>query len=339
MKALRYIPILWNILICSIFLSSCDVHEFPDPLEREIQFNLNLHYNTDLPLYKIITVTDTRTATDNTDIRYIVEVYPAEEENKNSGRTVLHRFTFTKDDISTFNHSVTLPLERGKYNFVVWSDYVNSDGNDLFYDTSNLDEIFLCGTTHTGSDNRRDAFRGTVTSEVSDDITSAQVEMHRPMAKFNLISNDVNEFVEIVQNLRTKNKNNKGIVEGENVDFSDFNIVFRYNGFMPNSYNAFSNKPSNSQVGVSFNSKINILESGEAELGFDYIFVNGTESIISVAVEVYDNDGNLLSRFKPVDIPIIRSHLTTVKANFLTSGTGGVTIVPDFDGDFNIPVN
>ena len=89
----------------------------------------------------------------------------------------------------------------------------------------------------------------------------------------------------------------------------------------------------------SFNSSINILETGEAELGFDYIFVNGTESIISVSVEVYDYDGNLLSRFKPVDVPIIRSHLTTVKANFLTSGTGGVTIIPDFDGNFNIEVN
>lgn len=349
MKALRYIPILGNILICSILLSSCDVHEFPDPLDREIQFVLNLDYDTNLPLYKVVNLTNgSRVSTEDIDIRYIVEVYPAEEENKNSGRTVLHRFTFTKEDISTLNHNIELPLKRGKYNFVVWSDYVKEDDNDLYYDTSNLDDIFLCGDTHIGSNDLRDAFRGTITSEVSDNINSATVEMRRPMAKFNFISNDVSEFVKSVQAIRAEKKeaksenntdNNTGIVEHEEINFSDFNIVFRYNGFMPNSFNAFSNKPSDSQLGVSFNSSINILESGEAELGFDYIFVNGTESIISVSVEVYDYDGNLLSRFKPVDVPIIRSHLTTVKANFLTSGTGGVTIIPDFDGNFNIEVN
>ena len=107
---------------------------------------------------------------------------------------------------------------------------------------------------------------------------------------------------------------------------------------MPNSFNAYSNKPIDATVGVSFNSKIKILENGDAELGFDYIFVNGAESSISVSVEVYDYDGELLSQFEPIEVPLVRSHLTTIKANFLTVGTGGVSITPDYDGDLNIQV-
>jgi hypothetical protein len=39
-------------------------------------------------------------------------------------------------------------------------------------------------------------------------------------------------------------------------------------------------------------------------------------------------------------VPLVRSKLTTVKAHFLTSeAEGGVTIIPDYDGEHNIEVN
>lgn len=336
-----------------MILSSCDVHEFPDPVESEISFTLNLSYETSLPLYKVITHVNDSRAVDNSEdynIRYTIEVYPAEEENKSQGRTTLHRFVFVKEDISTLDYSVKIPLERGAYNFVVWSDYVKANDNDLYYNTSAFDEITLRGNSHSGSNDLRDTFLGSVTSEVSESTASATIDMQRPMAKFNFISNDVKEFVSNVQSIRAEKNNsrsseksnngtNSGTIGFEDIDFSDFNIVFRYNGFMPDSFNAYTNKPSDASTGVSFDSKIRILKNGDAELGFDYIFVNETESSISVSVEVYDYDGELLSRFRPIEVPLVRSHLTTIKANFLTSGTGGVTIIPDFDGDFNIQVN
>ena len=337
-----------------MILSSCDVHEFPDPKENKVSFTLNLSYDTSLPLYKVITqVNDSRAVneSENYDIRYIIEVYPAIEKNRSQERTTLHRFVFVKEDISTLDYSVDITFERGAYNFVVWSDYVKGNDNDLYYNTSAFDEITLRGDRHSGSNDLRDAFLGSVTSEVSESVNSATIDMRRPMAKFNFISNDVKEFVSNIQSIRaekassrgdensTDNNASSGTIGFENIDFSDFNIVFRYNGFMPDSFNTYTNKPSDASTGVSFDSKINILENGDAELGFDYILVNETESSISVSVEVYDYDGELLSRFKPIDVPLVRGHLTTIKANFLTSGTGGVTIVPDFDGDFNIQVN
>ena len=334
-----------------MILSSCDVHEFPDSKDSKVSFTLNLSYDTSLPLYKVISLDNDSRVVDesrNYNIRYIVEVYPATEENKSQDRTTLHRFVFVKEDISTFDYSVNIPLERGAYNFVVWSDYVKVNDSDLYYNTSAFEEITLRGDSHKGNNDFRDAFRGVATSEVSGSVNSATIEMQRPMAKFNFISNDVKEFVSKIQSIRAEKGNSRGddksdassgTIGFENINFSDFNIVLRYNGFMPDSYNAYTNKPSDASIGVSFESKIKLLENGDAELGFDYILVNETESSISVSVEVYDYDGELLSRYNPIDVPLVRSHLTTIKANFLTSGTGGVTIIPGFDGDFNIQVN
>ncbi len=53
MRALRYIFML-GVILNSMFLSSCDVHEFPNPSLQEIPFVLHLNYDTELPLYKVI---------------------------------------------------------------------------------------------------------------------------------------------------------------------------------------------------------------------------------------------------------------------------------------------
>lgn len=334
-----------------MFLSSCDVHEFPNPSLQEIPFVLHLNYDTELPLYKVINYnneTRTNKNNENYDIRYIVKVYPAEEENKSSERNELYQFIFTKDDISTLNHSVELKLKRGRYNFVVWSDYVKDNDADLYYNTSKFEEITLLGEEYIGNNDYRDAFKGTLTHEVLGPQQEATVEMRRPLAKFNFISSDVSEFITMIKAIRAdKTRNNNHYADSQeqsnssttisanNIQFSDFNVVFRYHGFVPHVFNTYSNKPTDAKTGISFKSKISILENGEAELGFDYVFVNGTESAVNVSVEVYDYDGELISRFKPIDIPLTRSKLTTIKANFLTSGVGGVAIIPGFDGDYN----
>ena len=40
---------------------------------------------------------------------------------------------------------------------------------------------------------------------------------------------------------------------------------------------------------------------------------------MSVFVEVYDSTGKLLSRSTSIDVPVVRSKLTTVKAEFPTA--------------------
>ena len=89
---------------------------------------------------------------------------------------------------------------------------------------------------------------------------------------------------------------------------------------------------------VSYDGSITQLDDGEALLSFDYVMVNGHESSIPVAVEIYDGK-TLIANTGAINVPIVRNRLTTVRGKFLTSRANeGVGIDPGFDGDFNIEI-
>lgn len=314
MTIIRYIIVLF-ISVASIMLaSSCDVHEFPDP---KIEFVLNLEYDTEMPLYQVIEYGETRSKStiQEYSIRYKVNVFDADNPDS---REVLYSFVFMKDNLSELNNSVTLPLPRGEYRFAVWTDYVpGGSETDFYYNTEKFEYIYHVEGPHVGSNNMRDAFSGVITSVVSKEITSADVEMRRPMGKFNFVTTDAGGY-----------------------DLDGCSVIFYYNGFMPYAYNMHTSKLSDSRTGVCFTSNFLRIDENEAELGFDYVFVNGKETIINVFVEIYDPEGKMLSRSKQIDVPIVRSKLTTVRAQFLTmKAGGGVSLIPDYDGEYNLVVN
>ena len=381
MKKIKYLAIC----LMTIILSACNVHEWPEiPVEPEpeiLPFTLNLNFDTALPLYTVIEHVSSRASVeDGYDVRYIVNAYK-QDDSRNDERTASHQFILSKDDVNNLNYSEDLEIEEGRYIFRVWADYVRASfTEDLYYNTSNFSNISLQGE-HSGNNDFRDAFVGEVEADITSAATYVTVEMGRPLAKFNFISTDLEQFIEHVLELRAeaeKKKNreaqaNQDVAtasddgESENtanddsvtqesesesesesdageevtrvVEMTDFKVVFKYYGNMPSAFNMFTNRPSNIQTGVVFNSKLTKLSDTEAELGFDYVFVNGSESIVQVSIDVYDKDGSLISSTDPFDVPLKRSMLTTIKAEFLTSkADGGVGIMPEFDGEFNYEV-
>lgn len=104
-------------VMCCLFVSSCDVHEFPDP-PRFYDYTLHLDYYTELPLYTTVEYSESASRSgvvaEQYDVRYIVKAYDKAE----SSREVLYSFTFTKDDISKLENSVTFSIEEGEYRFV-----------------------------------------------------------------------------------------------------------------------------------------------------------------------------------------------------------------------------
>ena len=261
-------------------------------------------------------------------VRYIVDASPVSTEGE------YKRFVFSHDELNKLNNSLELDIMKGEYRFTVWTDYVpRGIDDDHFYNTERFEDICIAGNEHIGCNDMKDAFNGSVISIVSEDISDATVSMKRPLAKFNFISSDLDKFISKVASLN----NTKGSENLINTD--DFTIVFAYQGFVPSSFNTITNKPADSRTNIMFKSKIKLLNSTEAELGFDYIFVHEHESFINVAIGVYDKEGKLISQFKPVEVPLKRSKLTTVKADFLTSNAGGgVAILPDFDGEYNVEI-
>ena len=366
--------ILRYILACVISLiafTACDVHEFPEDNEERIPFLLHLDFNTEMPLHKEIQQARSRGlespyASDNRhDIRYKINAYRIDEGRGNS-RAVDATFVFTKSDLAELNYTACLELPEGDYDFKIWADYVNAGStSDNYYDTHDYSEIILADReNHSGSNNYRDAFRGYASGTVKnparytgDDISKinneATADMRRPMGKFKFVSTDMNEFLNIVLKEMQKKGRSKGTEHDptaeekavfeeiiQQIKRGEYYVIFRYNMFMPCSFNMFTDKPADSWTGMSFKSRMEIENNDEITLGFDYIFVNGTETTLSISLEVYNGEDELLSSTNPINVPIARSKLTVVKGEFLTSkATGGVSINPGYDGeDYNIEI-
>ncbi len=332
-------------LLLAAVAYSCDVHEFPKVEPEQAGFTLHLEFETDLPLHQVVDhTTRAEDPSMQCDIRYTINAYCC-DQNMNYDREADYTFVVTKDEVSDPDHDVELKLDAGVYHFIVWADYVD-DGSteDKYYDTGNFEEICLQGE-HCGCTELRDAFYGTVDAEVGANAAEAHITMQRPLARYNFVSNDLGEFITRVLEMRAQNAALKGgdpalADEGtRTVNLDDFKVVFRYAGFMPSAFNPFTGKRCDAATGVSFESKLTKIDDTDVELGFDYVFVNGSESKVPVAVEIYDKDGTLLSSTDAVEVPIVRSKHTTVRGKFLTSeASGNVGIDPGFDGDWNYEI-
>lgn len=345
MRKILYLIVCLPILL----LSACDVHEWPETPEF-VKMHLRLNYETDMTewehLYDGTSVIEQgygETYDNHRDygkIRYIVRTYPVSEKMRTTS-DYTQEFVFTKDISEGYDHEVTLDLLPGNYNVMVWSDLVQTSGDNHFHNADNFAEIMLQGD-HKGNTNHRDAFRGTNNISLVADIMerlpdTLNVEMQRPLAKYEFLTTDLKEFINKEFEYLQKEAATRGEVPPTRVNTDDYKVVFYYSGFMPNTYNMNTDKPVDSQMGVLFESKLGILSENEASLGFDYVFVNGKKSAVTVQIGLYDKEDRQLALSDPINVPLQRNHHTMLKGSFLMSqASGGITINPDFDGNHNI---
>lgn len=344
--------ILYLIICLPIFLlSACDVHEWPETPEF-VKLHLRLNYETDMTEWEHIydgTSAIEQGLGDTYDnhqyygqIRYIVRAYPKSEKQRTS-QTYTQEFVFTKDISEGYNHEVTLDMLPGNYNIMVWSDLVQTSSDSHFHNADNFAEITLQGD-HKGNTDHRDAFRGIGNISLIADIVEhtpdiLDIVMQRPLAKFEFLTTDLKEFIDKEYQYLLKEAATRGDVPPTRVNTDDYKVVFYYSGYMPNAYNMNTDKPVDSKMGVLFESKIDILNENEASLGFDYVFVNGKKSAVTVQIGLYDKEDRQLALSVPINVPLQRNHHTVVKGSFLMEETsGGITINPDFDGNHNIVI-
>lgn len=336
-----------------VLLTACDVHEWPDTPEN-VTFRLKLRYERDMTvwehLYDGTEVTEQGlgdtydNGREHGKMRYIIRAYPLTEKQRLASKYT-QEFVFTKDITEGYDHEATLDLAAGDYRIMVWSDLLENDGVDPYHDAGDFAEITLQGD-HRGNNDYRDAFRGTgdisLTADVAEYVPDTlEITMQRPLAKFEFITNDLAEFIQ-KEGLRVAAKSGgaksvSGNDTATRVNAEDYKVVFHYVGFMPCAYSMLTDKPVDSSSGVMFQSVLKELNDMEASLGFDYVFVNGTESAVTVQIGLYDKDGTRLSLTEPIRVSLRRNHHTVLQGSFLLSeASGGVTINPDFDGDYNL---
>lgn len=348
---LRYIFLL-PLMACVTVLTSCDVHEWPKEPEREL-FSINIVFETDLPQWEQIhgdyigrssIVPVTRGMRDYGTMRYIVRVFPIVDGQPL--KSYSDEFVFTRDVIGGYDCNAVINLEPGDYRVMVWSDLSENIEGQSFHNTDNFGEITLQGE-HAANTDYRDAFRGvtdiTVNSFIDEhEPESCTITMQRPLAKFEFVTNDLREFFEkeasrvARRSGESKDNTTQSAASESRVSLNDYDVVFSYVGYMPCAYSIFTDRPVDSKTGVFFKSKLSRLSDDEASLGFDYVFVNGSQTSVAVQIALYSSDGTQVSQTEPITVPLKRSNHTIISGSFLlTQASGGMGIDPGYNGDFN----
>ncbi len=350
-------------VVMTLTTSSC-VHEMPEAGEN-VSVYVALNFDSDLPEWhqsyklpdkkaRIEQKDSTRGVVDYGEMRYIIRAYTPTENSRAEG-ILIKEFKFTRSITDTYDAVFELDLPEGDYTLNVWSDILDEAGEKTFYNIDDFTKISLL-SEHTGNTDHRDAFKGSasaslVAQAVESEIKVIDIAMQRPLAKFEFITTDLKEFVHKEASRHEinnkENSANTSIPTSEDpmesaesrVDFDDYHVVFYYVGFMPNVYNMFSDRPVDSATGVQFTSSIKKLNEDEASLGFDYVFVNGKESAVTVRIGLYDENNEQLAMTDPIDVPVKRSFHTVMRGSFMMTNTqSGVNIDPSYSGDYNIVI-
>lgn len=329
-------------LVLTIVLAGC-VHDYPSMTEDGEEgvdptlVEVNTEVTLDLALVPLEVITNkarsgttqarsgTTKAPDAYRRRFIVEAW-------RDGKPEARQVTVMKDAEEDSNGRISLPvhlkLHAVEYTLAVWTDYVKAGTDtDLYYNTENL-QLVACTAPYTGNTDYRDCLYGTAALDLRpyrdewNAQVQVQVELVRPLAKYELVATDVETFLE---------KTGRQRADGET-----FTITVNYGFYFPLGFNVLTGKPENSQMGVSFTAPLTVADdgSGACVIVSDYIFVNGAESYIPLSIEIRDGDGNGVSRTTGLEVPYRRGHLTTVHGHFLTNRFDtGIGINPDFDDD------
>lgn len=349
---MRFVKIFRNATLLTLILAamSCNVHEWPNASDK-VQLTLELNFATDFTerdyTYtdrSIVATGDVSTepgALTHGAMHCTVRAYPTINGVQQGS---WEEFSFTRDLSAGYDCAVPLTLTPGQYTLLVWAELTESEGADRLYNSDEFSEIRLRGGEHAANTDYRDAFSGTADIDLAPETVGTRnrancsVAMTRPLAKYQFVTTDVQAFLQLMT------AGNGSSSEATRASLTDYEILFRYVGYMPNAYSLFTDKPSDSAMGVQFRSELSRLNNSEASLGFDYVFVKDAESTVSVQIEVYrKTDGQLVSRTMSIRVPLNRDEHTVIRGAFisdtsLADSSGGVGIDPGYEGDIDIPV-
>lgn len=336
MTIMKYIPSILTVSFV-LLLASCTLHEEPeltadgemgvDPTEVTIDANLTL--NLTLPDRGEETGDLTVTATDEYRRRFIVEAY------LNNQPVARQTFVESVTDRTQLTLPVSMKLHARNYELAVWSDYVSAEtpDEDLYYNTSSLVPVIPNRASHTGNTEYKDVFAGRTTLDLTsyadawDATVETDIELTRPVARYELIATDVEAFLQ-------------RIADGE-VTGDSFTARLKYSDYTPMGYNVLTDEPRHSLMYMQYTVRFNAPDADDEELriGFDYVFVEADDTkSVPMEVEIVDENSVTIAN-SVVNVVLERGKNTTLRTRFLTrQDEDGVSIDPGYDGETDIDI-
>ena len=328
---------LLSILLVTFALSGCElIHGWPgeDSVDPSlIMTELKIDIQMDMEVSEVIT-RSILSATDTSayDRRFIVEI----SRDESYDQSLVERDTITVPSQDFGTVSLRTELHALKYKVAVWSDYVEKGSrDDLFYLTEDLEHVRILGKDlYTGSNMFKDCQRGCegldltgYAVERSPEV-ELRMQLERPVARIVFRTMDFDRFV------------TESGLENTRQEIADRLIVrFTYPTYVPSSINALTGKLNDSYTDYGFESgALYDPQSDDLKMGYDYVFVNGEKSSVTVSLQIYDKvTGKQVNDTGHITVPTERGKETVVKDRFLTrDGTPGIGIDPGFDGEYNI---
>lgn len=238
-----------------------------------------------------------------------------------------------RPEATSISLPVSLKLHARKYQLAVWADYVKKSGEayQLFYDADNMERIIRAGS-YKGNSDYYDAFFGTTRIDLTpyreqwNVRVPIDIEMVRPLARYELIATDVGKFLQ-----KIKDKEITG---------SSFTVTVRYGYYLTTGLNALTGKVKHPLQYMEYSKSLPLPAEGteECSASFDYVLVNGEGSFVSLTIEVTNDKNNVVARYRNLKVPYKQNHLTTVRGNFLTANPG-IDIDTDFDDDIIVDLD
>lgn len=332
--------------VTALCLVSC-VHQFPDattPAPLELQFSFDI--SMEMPELTEKKSDDLQSDPTDAlhDLRYQVRAYRL-LNNGLYAEEPMASFTFIKDEVDEVEHTERVALAEGRYRLLAWVDYIDHGSDaDLYYNTTDFSKIRINGDWQ-GSVNDKDVFIG----ECEIDLTrygssiapvKAEFELSRPVAKFEIISSDLDKFKTKMLEAMLKEQAEKGDDTKAEVNINDFYAVLSYESFIPDVFDLADNTVRDASRNYSFRSSLSELSEAEALLAFDYVLIKPEGTKIGVEVSFYDKNDKKLASTGSIEVPLERGYVTRVRGEYLTkTSDGGIGIDPGFEGDHNIKLD
>lgn len=330
--------------VVSLFVACDMVHEFPVPGKEidptEIETSIKIDCKVQLTGYNVVSKGSEFSSDDiaGFDRRYIVTIRSDESID-----TLVESHIITRDVVDTSSLIIETKLQARKYKLVVWMDYVKKGTQtDLFYNTSNGAALNRIHQPAPDKYVAGSVFKDAQTFVSDLDLTPyagqwyadvvVPAPLYRPVAKITVLANDLAEYASSIG------------YHGSLSDFAEqISIEFSYDGYYPTGFNAHTGKLNDSEVGYGFNSMGSYPYSFEKKdftrIGFDYVFVNGESSSVTVSVKIKSQSGQLINLVDNIVIPVKRGEETVVFYKFFTKEyVPGIGINPGFDGEFDVYV-
>lgn len=261
-------------------------------------------------------------------IRCVVELCQAGTE-----QVILHKPVTPVLQADGKTYLAELSAISNDYDLHLWTDYARTDApqSDTYYDTENLNAVKITTEPYytANTDAKDAAYYSQAGITLPPEGTDINIPLQRPLAKYRIIATDVEAYRKLRENDAEKFPTTE-----------ELTVKILYNGYFPSGFNVLSGKPNNAVGSIAYSSALPSVAQDEKEvqIGSDWVFVNGTESSVNVAIQILNKKGEVISRVENVSVAYRRNHNTTIKGSFLTAGQSGgnIHINTEWTGSYDV---